>query len=256
MFSEAESIPISFVKCMVKMTVRAFRYGFALMMPAFPFVVTYTIRKYLNERRIPFVFSTHEMAVGINYGLRNVIILRSSPTALQVKPSLLVQMAGRAGRRGLDSDARIIYANINNLSEVLKGYIEPLRHPEVLHLPEDAECVSLKQSHELTNALLQMEETSGVLQTLFQQIRRPIPLDRQKVLTTFITSPKMDEETVHLISMKEKEYVYQLIQDLRAMLVVWQQIHWHASIIESKVLAKRLYQSTRTAIHQMVKISF
>jgi hypothetical protein len=80
-FAQAEGLDLVQLKSFLKLTVRAFRYGIALMIPYLPFVITQTIRTLLNNRQIPVIFSTHEMAVGINYGLRNVAIVQCDTKA-------------------------------------------------------------------------------------------------------------------------------------------------------------------------------
>ncbi len=136
--AEAEGLTAEQVRPIIQVTVRALQYGVALMMPSLPFVVTHTIRRYLNERRIPYVFSTHDMAMGINYGLRNVVILDTGTARGAVSPSLLVQMAGRAGRRGLDTDARIVYGNITPVTR--PDELEELTFPEPLYAVDSEEA--------------------------------------------------------------------------------------------------------------------
>lgn len=111
MFAKAEGIPIKDIKDMVKVVVRSFRYGLALMMPSVPFVVTNIIRKFMNERRLPFICATQDLAIGINYSLKNVFILKTNPDSLPLPPEFVAQMAGRAGRRGMDKQANLVYAN-------------------------------------------------------------------------------------------------------------------------------------------------
>lgn len=105
--SSYEKIPPSEIKFMIKMTLRALRYGVALIMPSLPFICTYLIKKYLNQGEPIVVFSTHGMAAGINYGLRNVVIVNTNPQKI-IPSSLLIQMSGRAGRRGFGIDKSVV----------------------------------------------------------------------------------------------------------------------------------------------------
>jgi len=114
-FAQSESISIGDIKEVIRVFIKSTRYGISLMMPSLPFVVTHTVRKLMNDRSMPFVFATQDMAVGINYSLRNVVIMRRKEESPPIPGSLVVQMKGRAGRRGLDTESNIVGINVNNL---------------------------------------------------------------------------------------------------------------------------------------------
>jgi hypothetical protein len=217
-FAEAEGLDVAQVKPIVRMTVRAMRYGIALMMPSLPFVITQTVRRYLNERRIPFVFSTHEMAVGINYGLRNVIILQTDPAGAVPGASLLVQMAGRAGRRGLDKDARILYGN------VLPGDVkclDVLSLEKPLYPADTPEAVACSVRSLDTLRKVPGTEALPFATTLMDTLRRAVSGSRARLIRELVervslavggnsTAPYQLPPGVHA------EDVYRTLQDFRA----------------------------------------
>lgn len=235
--AESESLDVSQMKNIIRTMVTAFKYGIALMMPSLPFVVTHTIRKYLNERKIPFVFSTHEMAVGINYGLRNVFIL-CKDNAQFIRPSLVVQMAGRAGRRGLDRDARIIYANV--------APQETIEHMSLNDAPthemgtEESMCCAL-------NTILDVKLTD--ISPLLQTLRRDIPDTRIRVL--YDISQMSKEQNVQATA-----ETFHILQDIQAAFLGCFQLHLFYSGTPQAKIIENMVKVLRKANHLVTKGCF
>jgi len=109
-YLECEGLRFDDVKEVVRVQSRALMFGLSLMMPSLPWFVNQIVRTYLNQGKVPFIFATQEAAVGINYGLENVVIIRSKE-GNRIHPSVMVQMAGRVGRRGFGMRARVVHFN-------------------------------------------------------------------------------------------------------------------------------------------------
>lgn len=234
--AEAESLDIMQVKTTIKTMVTAFKYGIALMMPSLPFVVTHTIRKYLNERRIPFVFSTHEMAVGINYGLRNVFILYKGTSPL--RPSLVIQMAGRAGRRGLDRDARIVYANVQPCNVIERIHLK--REPDHEMGSDESTCCTLK-------SILNIRDPSP--SPLLRLLRKDIPESRIMCLET-ISHMGKDQ------NVKPTLETFDILQDIQAALLGCFQLYFFFAGTPQAIMVERMASLIRKAGRLVTKGCF
>lgn len=235
-FCEAESLEPMQVKPLIKMTVKALQYGIALMMPSLPFVVTQTIRRYLNERAIPFVFSTQEMAMGINCAIRNVFVLRVEG---DIPASLRVQMAGRAGRRGFDTDGRIIYANIADLSDA----VEHIAIPEPMYPvgTEESVCCCL------ADAMTVIADPK--ILAVLRKVRRDIPEERIAAYTRITELLRKDPRLQQGDQM--------ILGDLNAALLACYQLHLHLKGIPAQEeTVRRMASMLRTVVRAVTQACF
>jgi replicative superfamily II helicase len=105
------------VKNILKLFSHSVDFGLALLHPNLPFAVQYYVLQLIKNKKLSCIFTSHSMSMGINYPLRSTII--SSPSGISNYPlSLLLQMAGRCGRRGFDTIGHIILSGISNLSSL------------------------------------------------------------------------------------------------------------------------------------------
>lgn len=216
--SKAEGVPISEIKPIIHTMVKGFSYGIGLMSPSLPFVVTQTLRKLLNERRIPFLFASSELAVGISYPLRNVIIIGHD----HMKPSLIIQMKGRCGRRGFDSDGRVIYINCEP-----QGGIEKLTLDKpASQYPESSVCC---MDQGLDDVLHDIRTSSGLSNTtceiILPKLRSTVCSDEQ--IKAFLS--KMLISKSEQLNQSEREIACNVLQAIRDIQVGCLAIHRYSS---------------------------
>jgi len=92
--------------------VRALRRGFALYIDDAAFSVYRRIVQRLAQKgKLAIVFSDHSLAYGVNMPFRTVAFCGDEGGLLT--PLLAQQMAGRAGRRGLDTQGNLVYLGMD-----------------------------------------------------------------------------------------------------------------------------------------------
>lgn len=254
-FAEAEGMGILDIKESIKLTVKALRYGIALMMPAFPFVITQTIRRYLNDRQIPFIFATQDLAVGINYPLRNVAIV-SDPDEPPLLPSLLKQMAGRAGRRGFDKDARIVTINVPCMEHAVERLsLQPPIHAAAAVSMESALCClwdAKNLVHDLKLAFRDNLSMSDTLQVLMDSVRRETGAE-------LLLKVVEDDKENLVLSKEEALAACDTLQDIRYLLAACQHIHWvcqHYNEEVTQTQANKIWNTLRRANHGIISFCF
>ena len=109
---EAERIREDEIRPLFDLIVRGLEYGVGIILPTMPFAVQFYMLKLLNNKDIKVIFSSREMSMGINYPIRTVVIRSNAPSEMNICEYL--QMAGRSGRRRLDTHGYVIAWNIVN----------------------------------------------------------------------------------------------------------------------------------------------
>lgn len=115
---QAESINFGDLEDLINLIVKGLNFGVGIILPTFPFIIQYFLLKSLNKTgnavkgSIKVVFASKSMNMGVNFGLRTVIIRNQELHDLNV--CVFRQEEGRAGRQGLDTQANVISWNIAN----------------------------------------------------------------------------------------------------------------------------------------------
>lgn len=242
--AQAEEITIASVKPTIKLMVKAFRFGMALMMPSLPFVVTQTIRKLLNERKIPVIFATQDLAVGISYPLRNVVIV-----GREIGSSLRIQMAGRVGRRGFDKDGRVVF--LNGPSDESAQADRLVIHPPAEEIGTlDATCCSVVQASRLFSRLSHASLFEA-LSIIFPEMRTAT---NDKSVSTIL---RLADGTIK--TMETKDIACEVLRDIRSFLSVCMHIHWCAHSDNQDDLSQKvrsLTKLTRVANQNVIRFCF
>ena len=116
LLAEAQRIHPKDIDGIIDVIMRGLEFGITLINSSLPFVIQNIILDSLRTKNMGIVFASESMTMGINYALRFVII-KSPKNKIKINPSKLIQMGGRCGRRGKDTQAHVIYWGINNDSE-------------------------------------------------------------------------------------------------------------------------------------------
>ncbi len=106
---------------------RGLDFGICSLLKEFPFFIQYQILEMMKEKHIAAVFASESLSMGINYPLRSVVIFTKDPKAYPV--SKMLQMAGRCGRRGLDTKSYVVYWGIENYA-VESDPVERIKFPD------------------------------------------------------------------------------------------------------------------------------
>jgi late competence protein required for DNA uptake (superfamily II DNA/RNA helicase) len=94
--------------------IKGLEYGIGILITSIPFLLQIEMLRFLSAKYIGIIFASSEMAVGINYPLRSVLICSDGE---EYPLSFRIQMEGRCGRRGKDTEGHIIYWNISNIHQ-------------------------------------------------------------------------------------------------------------------------------------------
>ena len=131
--AEAQNIHPKDIDNITDVILRGLEFGIGIISNSLPFVIQNIILESLQKKDMGIVFASESMSMGINYALRSVII-KSNKVNSSINPSKLIQMAGRCGRRGLDTEAHVIYWGIDNAHEAHHNFIPPISYPNDFYL--------------------------------------------------------------------------------------------------------------------------
>lgn len=136
--AESQHINPKDIDGIIDIIMRGFEFGIAIINPSLPFVIQNIILDNLRTKNLGVVIASESMSMGINYPLRSVVI-KSHNEALHLNPGKMIQMAGRCGRRGKDTQAHVIYWGIDNANEAHYTNIPPIKYPDSFILNEESE---------------------------------------------------------------------------------------------------------------------
>jgi len=127
--AQAERIRPDEAKPIFDLIIRGLEYGVGIILPTMPFVVQYQMLKLLTTKKLPVLFASQSMSMGINYPIKTVVI--RSGDGLDMNVSEYLQMEGRAGRRGMDVEGFGLAWNITNAPTASLQTLPRLVLPEV-----------------------------------------------------------------------------------------------------------------------------
>lgn len=168
----AEGLEEKDISKFINVIANGLSFGISALLKEFPFFIQYQIMELMKTKKLGVVFSNESMSMGINYPLRSVIIASTLNETHHI--TNLLQMAGRCGRRGLDTVSYVITWGIKNTDDIITQKIENLSLSDNLYelnKPENI-CEYIKSSNDkntLQNIYLRYyssfskEETSNLI---------------------------------------------------------------------------------------------
>ena len=93
--------------------------GIGIYIESMPEQYNWTIQKLMSEKKLGIVFSDRTLCLGIDLPIRSVALSGYKDPIYTTSDYL--QMSGRAGRRGKDTVGNIIFHNISNYLDLMKG---------------------------------------------------------------------------------------------------------------------------------------
>jgi superfamily II RNA helicase len=127
--AEAQRINPKDIDGIIDVVMRGLEFGIAIINPSLPFVIQNIILENLRTKNMGIVIASESMSMGINYPLRSVVI-KSPSGSREMNPGKMIQMAGRCGRRGKDTQAHVIFWGIENPEDAHPSYIPELNNFE------------------------------------------------------------------------------------------------------------------------------
>ena len=177
---------------LVGLIAKGLKFGVGFILPTLPFAVHFNMLKLISAKKVPILFTSKDMSMGINYPIRTAVIRANQPTEMNVCEYL--QMAGRSGRRGFDKIGNVISWNIINAltcsQETLPQIVIPtLGIDRGCQIPNPIE-LAMKIEHGRIYSMNRNEGTEMINQSLDKINRR----NGATVKQTSSKSKKQEEE--------------------------------------------------------------
>lgn len=125
---DAERITRTDIEGYVDLVNRGAAFGIGIISKLYPFVIQYEMLRILKNRKLNVSFASESMAMGINYPIRSVVIRQMQMKDISVCNAM--QMGGRAGRRGLDTEGNVLYWNVKNWNKIGSEHLPPMKFPK------------------------------------------------------------------------------------------------------------------------------
>ena len=161
------------------------------------------VEKLFEQGLIKVVFATATLSAGINMPARTTVISalskRTSEGHAMLSPSEFLQIAGRAGRRGMDTEGHVItvqtpFEGANEASYLALAEAEPLKS---WFTPSYGMVLNLLQKHDL-------EEVKSLLERSFAEYLAQFALEPTKVAIAE-TVKKLSQLDIKLAGIGEKD---------------------------------------------------
>lgn len=211
--AEAQHIKPDDINGIIDIIMKGLEYGIAIINPSLPFVIQNIILQNLRTKNLGVLLASENMSMGINYPLRSVVIKNNNTSVIknnksEINPIKLIQMAGRCGRRGKDSEAHVIYWGISNAAAAHYSYIPPINYPgdfmfnDMKNIDYDQIAIKL----------------GNVFKTLYFEENKEVKKKNLIIDDDFdvIEKKKCEERKVKVI-LKNSQYLHPIIQDIAVL---------------------------------------
>lgn len=121
--------------------IRSLRRGIGIYIHDFPSAYLRVVQSLAQAGRLAVVFSDDSLAYGVNMPFRTCCFCEDAPED-EFTPLMVQQMAGRAGRRGLDRQGNIVFAGLRwkRMQHLMRGLL-----PDVIGKPTLHPLIALQQ---------------------------------------------------------------------------------------------------------------
>lgn len=170
--------------------IRALWRGFGIYCKGLPSNYLRLVQQLAQQKKLSLVFSDKELVFGVSMPFKSAIIYNDTRSKVKLDPLLNLQMAGRAGRRGLDKEGNVIYVNFDwtKLKELCTAEL-----PKIIGKPMNSNVINLMNILKFKN------------------------LNPAKLLTNTLTYDEDDKkcENFMINTLKDDIYYDQLLWNLR-----------------------------------------
>ena len=125
---KAERCSEQHVKSLFKWLAKGLKYGVGILIENTPYTVQLKVMALLKNRAIEIVFASQAMRMGIDYPIKCCVI--RSKDLKDINTCAIMQMAGRAGRRGKDTDGHVVFWNVKNWQDATLDKLPRLILPQ------------------------------------------------------------------------------------------------------------------------------
>jgi superfamily II DNA/RNA helicase len=140
--AKAQNIQEEDIDNVTDVILRGLKFGIGIISSSLPFVIQNIILESLKKKDLGVNIASESMSMGINFPLRSVVIKGHSENC-SINPGKIIQMAGRCGRRGMDTQAHVIYYGIDNAEQAHPEFISEVLYPSGFYLDDTLdECGS------------------------------------------------------------------------------------------------------------------
>ena len=138
--------------------------GIGLYIQSMPDAYNWILQKLMTDKKLGIVISDRTLCLGIDLPIRSVALSGYKNPNYTVSDYL--QMSGRAGRRGLDDRGNILFHNVGNYKELMKGKLPSLS------LSKE----QINPSYNILNKINHRISTKNILP--FEKIECPLKLEK------------------------------------------------------------------------------
>ena len=138
--------------------------GIGLYIQSMPDAYNWILQKLMTDKKLGIVISDRTLCLGIDLPIRSVALSGYKEPNYTVSDYL--QMSGRAGRRGLDDRGNILFHNVANYKELMKGKLPSLT------LSKD----KINPSYNILNKINHRISTKNIVP--FKKIECPLKLEK------------------------------------------------------------------------------
>ena len=138
--------------------------GIGLYISSMPDEYNWILQRLMGEKKLGIVISDRTLCLGIDLPIRSVALSGYKSPTYSVSDYL--QMSGRAGRRGHDTQGNIIFHGIPNYIDLMKGCLPKLTGSDTMLGPSYSVIESLNKNISLANMTWRINSEDNVLSRL------------------------------------------------------------------------------------------
>ena len=111
------------------------------------------VQELASMKKLAIVFSDESLVFGVSMPFRTTVVLRDTITEDTLDSMMFQQMAGRAGRRGLDTEGNVIFAGYsgNRIEELSISQLPDIEGMDTMIYPVDIASILAKKSNNNLN---------------------------------------------------------------------------------------------------------
>jgi len=202
---------------------RGLKFGVGLVLPNLPCVIQFQLMDMMKKKNISVLFASRSMSIGVNYPIRSAVIMATEGEWCSYPVSTLLQMAGRCGRRGKDTEGNLIFWGISNADEMDPNHLGNLSFVLGNDLWYDDD-----EKKKWMNAIWKIHKERGneeILEVIVREIGNCLGWTKERKENESNMLLKMKSG----IWMQEWKNNYTLIQDTRILMnhLLWIYLRYH-----------------------------
>ena len=188
--------------------------GIGLYLKSMPDEYNWILQRLMSEKKLGIVISDRTLCLGIDLPIRSVAL--SGYKNPDYTTSDYLQMSGRAGRRGHDNQGNIIFHNVSNYLELMKGSLPQLIGSDKPMYESYSLLNQMNKNISLENMNWMIHKTNQFQNT---QIELPIHLHKlgwnlryyENTISFLKLFPKLEKKLFMIVEDRREYYLLDLI---------------------------------------------